>query len=132
MNQPININEKFSKFSEHWRPKIVAQLNGQDFKLAKIQGEYPFHADAERPQSIRGMDCSEAPEPETVQGNAEPAWVPSVIIKEGECIVVPKGLRHRPRAEEECLIFLIEPNGVKNSGDADVEAKYDAPLGEWV
>ena len=44
MNQPININEKFSKFSEHWRPKIVAQLNGQDFKLAKIKGEYPFHA----------------------------------------------------------------------------------------
>ena len=44
MNQPINIDEKFSKFSEHWRPKIVAQLNGQDFKLAKIKGEYPFHA----------------------------------------------------------------------------------------
>ena len=44
MTQKININEKFSKFSEHWRPKIVAELNGQEFKLAKIKGEYPFHA----------------------------------------------------------------------------------------
>jgi len=117
MNQPININEKFSKFSEHWRPKIVAQLNGQD---------------AERPQSIRGMDCSEAPEQDSVQVNAVPAWVPSVLVKEGECIVVPKGVRHRPRAEEECLIFLIEPNGVKINADTDVEAVYDAPMGEWV
>jgi len=44
MNQKFNIDEKFSKFSEHWRPKIVAELNGQEFKLAKIKGEYPFHA----------------------------------------------------------------------------------------
>lgn len=161
MNQPININEKFSKFSEHWRPKIVAQLNGQDFKLAKIKGEYPFHAHehedemffcwrgsfildfeagesvpvgegAECPQSIRGMDCNGAPEPESVQDNAEPKELRSVLVKEGECIVVPKGQRHRPRAEEECLIFLIEPNGVKNNGDADVAAVYDAPVGEWV
>lgn len=56
----------------------------------------------------------------------------SVPVDEGECIVVPKGVRHRPRAEEECLIFLIEPQGVKNNGDAEVEAKYDAPMGEWV
>ena len=44
MNEKVNINEKFSMFSEQWRPKIVAQLNGQDFKLVKIQGEYPWHA----------------------------------------------------------------------------------------
>ena len=56
----------------------------------------------------------------------------SVPVAEGECIVVPKGVRHRPRAEEECHIFLIEPNGVKNNGDAEVDAKYDAPMGEWV
>ena len=168
MNQPININEKFSKFSEHWRPKIVAQLNGQDFKLAKIKGEYPFHAheaedemffcwkgafildfeggesvpvgegecivvpNAECPQSIRGMDCNEAPEPLAVQVNAEGKIITSILVKEGECIVVPKGQRHRPRAEEECHIFLIEPQGVKNNGDAQVDAVYDAPLGEWV
>ena len=123
MNQPINIDEKFSKFSEHWRPKIVAQLNGQDFKLAKIKGEYPFHAHEGEDEMFfcwRGSFILD------FEGGE------SVHVKEGECIVVPKGVRHRPRAEEECHIFLIEPQCVKNNGDAEVDAVYDAPLGEWV
>ena len=133
MNQPININEKFSKFSEHWRPKIVAQLNGQDFKLAKIQGEYPFHAHEHEDEMFfcwRGSFVLDFERPKSVRGTGES--VQRVGSREGECIVVPKGVRHRPRAEEECHIFLIEPNGVKNSGDAEVDAKYDAPVGEWV
>jgi len=56
----------------------------------------------------------------------------SVSVSEGEAIVVPKGVVHRPRCEEECHIFLIEPKDAKNSGDAEVDAKYDAPMGEWV
>jgi quercetin dioxygenase-like cupin family protein len=56
----------------------------------------------------------------------------SVSVGEGEAIVVPKGVVHRPVAEEECLIFLFEPKDVKNNGTAKVEAKYDAPIGEWV
>ena len=123
MNQPININEKFSKFSEHWRPKTIAALNGQEFKLAKIQGEYPFHAHEDEDEMFfcwQGEFILDFEDGE------------SVPVKAGECIVVPKGVRHRPRAEAECLIFLIEPAGVKNSGDAKVEAKYDAPMGEWV
>jgi len=149
MIDAININEKFSKFSEHWRPKIVAQLNGQDFKLAKIKGEYPFHAheledemffcwhgeftlDVERPQSVRGTDWVNEPKSTSISESGGKHKIISTLVKAGECIVVPKGVRHRPRAEEECLIFLIEPNGVKNNGDAEVDAKYDAPLGEWV
>jgi len=119
----INIDEKFSKFSEHWRPKIVAELNGQEFKLAKIKGEYPFHAHEGEDEMFfcwRGSFILD------FKGGE------SVPVGEGEAIVVPKGIVHRPRAEEECLIFLIEPQGVKNNGDAKVEAKYDAPLGEWV
>ena len=123
MANKININEKFSKFSEHWRPKIVAELNGQEFKLAKIKGEYPFHAHEGEDEMFfcwRGSFILD------FEGGE------SVLVKEGECIVVPKGLIHRPRAEEECHIFLIEPTGVKNNGNAEVEAKYDAPMGEWV
>lgn len=123
MNQKININEKFSKFSEHWRPKIVAELNGQEFKLAKIKGEYPFHAHENEDEMFFCWKGSFVLDYE----NGE-----SVHVGEGEAIVVPKGVVHRPVAEEECLIFLIEPKGVKNNGDAEVEAKYDAPLGEWV
>jgi len=98
-------------------------LNGQEFKLAKIKGEYPFHAHEGEDEMFfcwRGSFILDFE-------NAE-----SVHVKEGECIVVPKGVVHRPRAEEECQIFLIEPKDVKNNGDAKVDAKYDAPMGEWV
>ena len=123
MTQKININEKFSKFSEHWRPKIVAELNGQEFKLAKIKGEYPFHAHEGEDEMFfcwKGSFILDFQDGE------------SVHVGEGEAIVVPKGVVHRPRAEEECHIFLIEPQGVKNNGDAKVDAVYDAPMGEWV
>lgn len=123
MTTKINIDEKFSKFSEHWRPKIVAELNGQEFKLAKIKGEYPFHAHKGEDEMFfcwKGSFVLDFEEGE------------SVYVGEGEAIVVPKGVVHRPRAEEECHIFLIEPKGVKNNGNAEVEAKYDAPMDEWI
>ena len=123
MANKININEKFSKFSEHWRPKIVAELNGQEFKLAKIKGEYPFHAHEGEDEMFfcwKGSFILDFQDGE------------SVHVGEGEAIVVPKGVVHRPRSEEECHIFLIEPTGVKNNGDTEVKAKYDAPMGEWV
>ena len=123
MTTKININEKFSKFSEHWRPKIVAELNGQEFKLAKIKGEYPFHAHEGEDEMFfcwKGSFILDFQDGE------------SVHVGEGEAIVVPKGVVHRPRAEEECHIFLIEPKDVKNNGDAKVDAVYDAPMGEWV
>ena len=123
MRTKINIDEKFSKFSEHWRPKIVAELNGQEFKLAKIKGEYPFHAHEGEDEMFfcwRGSFILD------FEGGE------SVHVGEGEAIVVPKGVVHRPRAEEECHIFLIEPKDVKNNGNAEVDAKYDAPMGEWV
>ena len=123
MTQKINIDEKFSKFSEHWRPKIVAELNGQEFKLAKIKGEYPFHAHDGEDEMFFCWKGSFVLDFEDGE---------SVAVGEGEAIVVPKGVVHRPRAEEECLIFLIEPKDVKNNGNAEVDAKYDAPIGEWV
>ena len=123
MNEKININEKFSMFSEQWRPKIVAQLNGQDFKLAKIQGEYPWHAHEAEDEMFLVW-----------RGSLELDFRDGSVVRleEGEAYVIPKGVEHRPRAEQECQIFLIEPTGVKNSGTATVDAIYDAPVGEWV
>jgi len=91
-----------------------------------------FVLDVERPKSVRGTDVANAPKSASISESGETVEIISTFVAEGECIVVPKGVRHRPRAEEECLIFLIEPKGVKNNGDADVEAVYDAPVGEWV
>lgn len=120
MIDKINIDEKFSLFSEHWRPKIAAELNGQEFKLAKLLGEYPFHAHEDEDEMFfcwRGEFVLDIEDQD------------SVTVKAGEAIVVPKGVVHRPRAEEECQVFLIEPAGVKNNGTADVSAEYDAPMG---
>ncbi len=149
MIQTINISEKFDLVTEHFRPKTVAELNGQTFQLAKIKGDYPWHAhpnedemffcwkgvftlDVERPRSVWGTEKSEVPESPAISDGTEPKDFYSVVVGEGECIVVPKGTRHRPRAEEECWIFLIEPVGTKNSGETVVDAKYDAPVGAWV
>jgi mannose-6-phosphate isomerase-like protein (cupin superfamily) len=118
----INIDEKFGKFSEHWRPKIVAALNGQEFKLVKIKGEYPWHshADADEMFFIWKGEI-------TLEFRTH-----SVDLKAGEAIVVPMGVEHRPIAANEAEIFLVEPKNVKNNGDANVDDKYDAPNDVWI
>lgn len=149
MIQKINISEKFDLISEHFRPKTVTELNGQAFQLAKIKGDYPWHAhpeedemffcwkgaftlDVERTHAVRGTAVSDAPKSLAISDRADPQDIYSIHVGEGECITVPKGTRHRPRADEECWIFLIEPVGTKNNGDTAVDAKYDAPVGAWV
>ncbi len=122
MINKINIDEKFSLFSEYFRPKIVAELNGQEFKLAKIKGEYPWHSHANADEMFFIW-----------KGNITLEFrTHSVELSEGEAIVVPMGVEHRPVAKEEAQIFLIEPKNVQNKGDADVPAKYDAPNDVWI
>lgn len=122
MIEKINIDEKFSLFSEHWRPKTVAQLNGQEFKLVKIQGEYPWHAHEDADEMFFIWKGSIVLEFRTY----------SVALNEGEALVIPKGVEHRPIAKNEAQIFLIEPMATKNNGTAHVDAKYDAPNDVWI
>ncbi len=122
MPQKININQKFSLFSEHFRPKIIAELNGQHFKLAKIKGEFPWHSHADADEMFfiwRGKITLEF-------------RTHSIDLSEGEAIVVPKGVEHRPIAHGEAEIFLIEPTGVKNTGDETTDEKFSAPDDVWI
>ena len=91
-----------------------------------------FRLDVKRPPSVRGTDGMNAPKSATISVNADGDEIISTYVTEGEAIVVPKGVVHRPVAAEECLIFLFEPKDLKNNGDAEVDAVYDAPIGEWV
>lgn len=118
MTEKINIDEKFSLFSEHWRPKIVADLNGQELKLAKLHGEFPWHSHAGEDELFLVWKG------EMVMQFRDK----NVALKQGDSIVVPKGTEHSPLAEEECLVLLLEPTGLKNTGGEDVDAKYDAPM----
>ena len=104
---PINLQEKFSKFSEQWSPKIIAQMNDYHFKLAKVQGEFVWHDHPETDEVFL-----------VLKGRLEIHLRDGVVtLNEGEMYVIPKGVEHRPVAESECHIMLVEPAGTVNTGD---------------
>lgn len=118
--QPINFEEKLRKFSEHWAPKIIAQLNDYHLKLAKVHGEFVWHDHPETDEVFI-----------VVKGQLEILFRDgSVLLNEGEMFVVPKGVEHKPVAENECHILLIEPAGTVNTGD--VKDDLTAPNDIWI
>lgn len=107
----INFEEKFAKFSKHWSPKIVAQMNDYHFKLVKFQGEFVWHNHANTDEVFIVLDGQMAIDFRDGR----------VDLKTGEMLVVPKGVEHKPFAEDECKILLVEPAGTINTGDAGGE-----------
>jgi mannose-6-phosphate isomerase-like protein (cupin superfamily) len=104
----INFKDKLARFSDHWSPKIIAQMNDYHFKLVKVQGEFVWHSHAETDEVF--IVLTGDLRIEFRDGNVE--------LKEGELFVVPRGVEHKPVAERECQIMLIEPAGTVNTGDA--------------
>ena len=105
--QKINVSEKLALFTEHWQPKIVGELNGQHVKLVKFKGEFVWHrhdAEDELFYVVSGrfrMDFRDRQE-----------W-----IQQGEFIIVPRGVEHRPYAEDEVAVMLFEPASTVNTGN---------------
>ena len=113
----INLEQKFSLFTEHWTPKIIAELNDYQIKIVKVQGDFVWHDHSDTDEFflvLEGTLFIEF-ESETMELNA------------GELYVVPKGVQHRPYAQDECRVMLIEPRGVVNTGEAssDLTASND-------
>ena len=117
----VNFREKLSKFSEQWTPKVIAEMNEYQFKLVKIEGEFVWHEHPETDEAFIVIEGSMSIDFE--DGS-------SVELDEGEMYVVPRGVRHRPCAQSECKVMLVEPKGVVNTGEADSE--LTAPNDEWV
>ena len=103
----INFENKYSKFSKHWSPRIIAEMNDYQFKIAKIQGEFIWHSHKNTDETFIVLDG----EMKMKIKNE------TIIIKSGEMFVVPKGVEHKPCADNECKILVIEPRGVINTGD---------------
>jgi len=104
---PVSIPEKFSLFAEHWRPKVIARLNGQEVKLIKVQGVFPWHRHEKEDEMFlvwRGVFRVEFRDR-------------AVSLGPGELIVVPAGVEHRTAADEEAEIICFEPAGVRNTGN---------------
>ena len=108
----INLADKLSTFSAHWTPKIVGQFNGHDLMVVKVLGEFVWHDHADTDDFF--MVLSGQIRIETEEGN--------VTLNPGEVYVVPQGVRHRPVAETEAHLLLIEPAGTPNTGDPDTAA----------
>ncbi len=116
--EKVNLAEKFAAFAEHWRPKIVGELNGQEVKLVKFQGVFPWHRHEREDELFlvwRGSMRIEFRE-RTVELNA------------GEFLVVPHGVEHRTAADAEAEVVLFEPAATRNTGGAE-ESKFTAPDG---
>lgn len=120
MYTPINIEEKFDKFSELWSPKIIAQMNDYHFKLARLKDDFIWHKHTETDEVfivIKGkmrIDFRDG----------------SVEIETGEMFVVPKGVVHKPFAYTECRIMIVEPAGIVNTGDVGGELTAENDI--WI
>jgi mannose-6-phosphate isomerase-like protein (cupin superfamily) len=109
--EKVNVREKLALFADYWNPRVVGELNGQHVKLTKFQGEFVWHDHAAEDEMflvVRGcfqMDFRDR----------------SVTLNEGEFIIVPRGVEHRPVAEQEVEVMLFEPAQIKHTGDVQSE-----------
>ena len=116
--EKINLTEKFAAFSEHWRPKIVGELNGQEVKLVKFQGEFVWHHHDDADEMFlvwRGRMRVEFRDR-------------AVELERGEFLVVPRNVEHRTVAEEETEVVLFEPAATRNTGNV-ADDRLTAPGG---
>ena len=105
----INIAEKLDSFTEHWKPKIIAELNGQQIRIAKLKGEFVWHSHENEDEMflvIKGMLTISFRDGDKA-------------LNEGEFIIVPKGVEHKPSAEEEVSVLMFEPATTHNTGNLD-------------
>ena len=105
-SKKINIKQKFSKFSEYWSPKVLAEMNDYEFKIARIKGEFIWHNHTETDEVFIVIEGSMKI---LLRGK-------TIQLSEGDLYVVPKGTDHKPVAEKECKLMLVELKGTKNTG----------------
>ena len=103
----INLIDKYKLFNEKWSPHSIAELNGQQVLIAKVEGDFVWHAHKEEDELFH-----------VVKGKLTVEFRDKTVeLSSGELLLVPKGVEHRPRAEEETWILLFEPIGIKHTGE---------------
>jgi mannose-6-phosphate isomerase-like protein (cupin superfamily) len=104
---PVNFQQKFALFSEQWQPKVIAEMNDYQFKVVKIQGDFVWHSHKDTDEAFLVVD-----------GELRIDFRDGAVhLSAGEMFVVPKGVEHKPYAEREVKMLLIEPRGAPNTGD---------------
>ena len=118
--QAIDLKEKLERFSDLWSPRVVAELNDYQIKLVRLEGTFTWHDHKDTDEAFIVIEGSL-----TIEFRDG-----AVHLEEGELFVVPRGVEHRPRAEQLCKALIVEPRGVVNTGDAGGE--LTAPGDLWV
>jgi mannose-6-phosphate isomerase-like protein (cupin superfamily) len=118
----VHLSKKFASFSEQWTPKIVGQINDVHVKVVKIQGEFVWHVHDETDELFLVRSGTM-----TIQMKDRP----DAVVGPDEMFIVPRGVEHRPVAEDECEVLLLEPAGLINTGDAASSA-LTAPSDDWI
>lgn len=117
----INLQQKFGLFSEQWQPKVIAEMNDYQFKIVKLEGDFVWHDHKDTDETFLVIEGKLRID--FRDGAAE--------IGPGEMFVVPKGVEHKPYAEREVKLMLMEPRGVKNTGD-HAAGERTAPNDVWI
>ena len=121
-DEVIDIADKFSLFDEHWRPKVIAEMNDYQFKLAKLKGEFDWHSHQDTDEVFI-----------VLKGDLDMHLRDKVLhLPQGSMYVVKKGVEHKPVANQECEVMLVEPRGVINTGDDAEESTLTAPNDVWI
>ncbi|WP_448619611.1 cupin domain-containing protein [Geodermatophilus sp. URMC 65] len=122
VNEPVDLAERLSQFSEHWSPKVVARLNDYEVKVVKVEGEFVWHTHEDTDELFLVIDGEL-----TIQLRDG-----DVVLRPGQLYVVPRGVEHCPSADGEVHAVLVEPTGVVNTGDAGgpMTARYDDSLAQ--
>lgn len=116
--ETVSIAEKLALITEHWRPKVVAELNGQEVKLVKFQGTFVWHHHEQEDELFLG-----------VRGRFRIEFHDRAVeVGPGELVVVPRGVEHRTVAEEEVAVLVFEPAATRNTGNVE-DSKLTAPMG---
>jgi len=114
--EKVRLDEKFSAITEHWRPKIAAQVNGQEVKLVKFKGEFVWHQHDDADELFLAW-----------RGTFRVEFRNRVVqLEEGEFLVVPRGVEHRTVADEEVEVILFEPANTRNTGNVH-DDRFTAP-----
>ncbi|MBU1539741.1 MAG: cupin domain-containing protein [Alphaproteobacteria bacterium] len=117
----IDLAAKFATFEDHWRPRVAAQLNGQDVRLVKVRGTFPWHSHAEAEEMFLVW-----------KGRFRVEFRDRIVaLDPGQFIVVPRGVEHRTAADEEAEVLIFEPSEVINTGDAPT-SEFTAPMGATI
>jgi len=116
----LNFMEKLSLFDDQWSPKVIAEMNDYQFKVVKIEGDFVWHDHKDTDETFIVLEGKVRIDFRDGQ----------VKLSEGEMFVVPKGVEHKPYAEEEVKLLLIEPRGIKNTGNEDGELTAENDI--WI